>query len=98
MNKCAGADVLTAAGTSKIILGHFSRFGLPAAISPDCPGSCCLPVCPVDAYLLHYFWGQVVQAHYLPDARDVKTRAGLRPYVLLQIHLDLSWFVTVENG
>ena len=46
MNKCAGADVLTAAGTSKIILGHFSRFGLPAAISPDCPGSCCLPACP----------------------------------------------------
>ena len=32
MNKCAGADVLAAVGTSKIILGHFSRFGLSAAI------------------------------------------------------------------
>ena len=46
MNKCAGADMWSVAGTSKIILGHFSRFGLPAAISPDCPGSCCLPACP----------------------------------------------------
>ena len=74
------------AGTSKIILGHFSRFGLPAAISPDCPGSCCLPACSVDVYLLRYLGGQVVQAHYLPDVRDVEARAGLRPYVLLQTH------------
>lgn len=26
-----------------------------------------------------------MQVHYLPDVRDVKTRAGLCPYVLLQI-------------
>ena len=31
MNKFAGADVLAATGTSKIILGHFSRFSLPVA-------------------------------------------------------------------
>ena len=43
MNKCAGANVLAVAGTSKIVLGHFSRFGLPVTNSPDCPGSCCLP-------------------------------------------------------
>ena len=71
---------------SKIILDHFSRFGLPAAISPDCPWSCCLFTCPVDVDLLCYLWGQVVQAHYLSDVRDVKSRAGLRPYVLLQTH------------
>ena len=86
MNKCTGADMPSVAGTSKIILGHFSRFGLPAAISPDCPWSCCHLACPVDVYLLRYLWRQVVQAHYLPDVRDVKSRVGLRSYVLLQTH------------
>ncbi len=86
MNKCAGADMPSVAGTSKIILGHFSRFGLPAAISPDCPWSCCLPACPVDVYFLRHHGGQAVQAHDRPDVRDVKARASLRPYVLLQTH------------
>ena len=46
----------------------------------------CLPVCSVDVYLLRYLWGQVVQVHDLSDVRDVKVHAGLRSYVLLQIH------------
>ena len=58
----------------------------------------CFPARSVDVYFLCHFGGQVVQMHDLPDVRDVDARAGLLPYVLLQIHLGLSWFVTVENG
>ena len=86
MNKCAGAGMPSVAGTSKIILGHFSRFGLPVTNSPDCPWSCCLPACPVDVYFLRYLGGQVVQAHDPPDVRDVEARAGLCSYVLLHPH------------
>ena len=45
----------------------------------------CLPSKASDPYMVTFLWLPVVLAHDLPDVRDVKLGAGLRPYVLLQL-------------